>query len=113
MSLILGRVLAATNRAANCVVIAVLKSRVGPQLGRSLAVVEYRGRRSGLPHRLVVRYFIDGQVVRIVVGMAEHKTWWRNFQEPHRLQLRLAGVDHDAMANVVRDGHVVSVVADL
>lgn len=45
--------------------------------------------------------------------MAEHKTWWRNFKEPQPVRLRLAGEDYDATACVVRQGNLVSVVAQL
>ena len=45
--------------------------------------------------------------------MAERKTWWRNFEEPQPLRLRLAGEDFDTTARVVREGNMVSVVAGL
>lgn len=108
------RAFAVTNLVANRVVIAALTSPAGPRVGRRLAVVEYRGRRSGRPRRLVTQYATDGKTVRITVGMADHKTWWRNFAEPHPVHLLLAGVDHDVTAHVVRGGDgTVVVVAEL
>jgi hypothetical protein len=102
-----------TNVVVNRVVILVLKSWAGRRLGRRLAVVEYIGGRCGRRHRLVTLYVADGRTVRIEVGMAERKTWWRNFRAPHPVRLRLAGEDHDATAHVVRDGDRVCVVAEL
>lgn len=102
-----------TNDVANRLVIPVLSSRAGQRLGRRLAVVEYLGRRSGQRHQLVTQYVTDGRIVRIKVGMDKRKTWWRNFQGPHRLRLRLAGVDYNASAHVVRAGDKVSVEAEL
>lgn len=102
-----------TNVVANRVLIPFLRSRVGRRLGRRLAVVEYLGRRSGRRHRLVTQYLTDGRTVCISVGMAEHKTWWRNFQAPHPVRLRLAGEDHDALAHVERGGDRLCVVMDL
>ncbi len=103
-----------TNVVANRVLIPVLKSRAGQRLGRQLAVVEYLGRHSGRRHRLVTQYVLDGQTVRVAVGNAERKTWWRNFQAAHHpVQLRLAGEAHDATAHVVREGDQVYVVAEL
>lgn len=102
-----------TNGIANRVVIPILNSRVGRRLGRRLAVVEYLGRRTGQRHQLVTQYVTDGSTVRIRVGMAERKTWWRNFDEPHLVRLRLAGTDHNASAHLVRDGSQVSVIAEL
>jgi hypothetical protein len=45
--------------------------------------------------------------------MSERKTWWRNFQAPHRIQLRLAGVKHGASARAMHDGDEVVVIAEL
>ena len=45
--------------------------------------------------------------------MAERKTWWRNFHEPQPVRLRLAGEDYNTTARVVREGNLVSVVAEL
>ena len=104
---------AVANRLANRFLIPVLRSTAGTRLGRRLAVLEYLGRRSGDHHQLVTMYASEGSTVRITVGLADHKTWWRNFETPRPLQLRLAGVDHDAVAHVVREGEHVSVVAVL
>ncbi len=67
----------------------------------------------GRGFRLVALYRTDGQTVRIKVGMAKRKTWWRNFGAAHPVRLRLAGRDYEAMAHVVYDGDRVYVVADL
>ena len=91
----------------------MLRSGAGRRLGRRLAVVEYMGRRSGLHHRLVAQCVTDGRTVRISVGAAERKAWWRNFQAAHPVRLRLAGVDHAATAHVERVGGRVCVVAEL
>jgi hypothetical protein len=102
-----------TNDVANRFIIPLLNSRAGGRLGHRLAVVDYLGRHTGQRHQLVTQYTLDGTSVRIRVGMAERKTWWRNFQEPHLVQLRLAGVDHDASAHAMRDGDQVIVIAEL
>jgi hypothetical protein len=102
-----------TNRVANRILSPLLHSRAGARLGRRLAVVEYLGRRTGQRHQLVTQYILDGTTVRIDVGMAERKTWWRNFQQPHPIRLRLAGFTHDASARVMRDGDQVRVIAEL
>ncbi len=104
---------ATPNGLANRFLIPLLNGPAGVRLGRRLAVLEYSGRRTGRHHRLVTMYAIDGPVVRITVGMAEHKTWWRNFEDPRPLRLRLAGVDHEALAHVVHDHDRVTVLAEL
>lgn len=109
----LAQLVARLNRLANRVLIPLLESSLGDALGRRLAVLDYVGRRSGLPHRLVVRYVAEGRSVRITVGMAEHKTWWRNFETTHPLTLRLAGIDHHVFAHVTHEGEQTQVIADL
>ncbi len=104
---------AGTKAFINPVLIAVLNSAAGRLLGQRLAVVEYRGRTTGQRHRLVAAYVADGHGVRFTVGIAEHKTWWRNFQTPHPLRLRLAGISYDAIGHVVLAGPRVDVLAEL
>jgi hypothetical protein len=96
-----------TNTVANPVLIPLLRSRLGAGLGRHLAVVEYAGRRTGQPHRLVTQYSLDGTKVRIQVGGADRKSWWRNFRSPAPVHLRLAGVDHEGTAVAVKQGEQV------
>jgi hypothetical protein len=98
---------------ANRALIPILRSRAGRRLGRRFAVVEYLGRRSGQHRGLVTQYAVEGRNIRIGVGFAARKTWWRNFNSPHPLRLRLAGDDYAVMAHVEREGDQVSVVAKL
>jgi hypothetical protein len=102
-----------TNSVANPVLLPLLKSRAGAVLGRRLAVVRYDGRRTGQPHELLAQYRLDGSTVRMPVGMAERKHWWRNFTTPHPVTLRLAGRDHTVLAHVEHNGDAFTVTADL
>jgi hypothetical protein len=104
---------ALTNLLANRLLIPFLKSRAGRRLGRRLAVVEYLGRRSGQPRRLVTQYVVEGSTVRINVGMSERKTWWRNFATGHPLRLHLADHDYATTGHAVRQGDRIEVVAGL
>jgi hypothetical protein len=107
------RLLATTNRWANRFLLPYLRSPAGRRVGRRLAVIEYEGRRSGKGHELVTGYRRDGRTVRIRVGQARDKTWWRNFSTPRAMRIRLAGEDHRATAHTMREGDHVSVVVDL
>ena len=102
-----------TSSVANPALIRLLRSRLGARLGRRLAVVEYVGRRTGQRHQLVTQYSLHGRTVRIGVGDAERKSWWRNFEHPARVRLRLAGEDHDVVAHVVKGDEGVVVEASL
>ena len=102
-----------TNVVANPILIPLLKSWLGRPLGRRLAVVEYVGCRSGHRHQLVAQYVRNGREVRVSVGAADHKTWWRNFSAPHPVRLHLAGECHGATAHAVREDDRVTIVAVL
>jgi F420H(2)-dependent quinone reductase len=80
-----------TNRLANPVLRRLLRTPLGRGPGRSLAVLRYTGRRTGAAHELVCQYFRDGDRVWILVGQAEHKTWWRNLRSPAPVELWLTG----------------------
>jgi hypothetical protein len=97
----------------NPILIPLLKSWPGRRLGRRLAVVEYVGRRSGDRHQLVAQYVQNSTTVRIRVGAADRKTWWRNFLTPQSMRLHLAGDSHEVTAHAMREGNRVTVVAVL
>jgi hypothetical protein len=105
--------LAATNKVANRLMLPYLRSTAGRRAGRRFAVIEYEGRRSGKRRELVTGYVRDGRTVRIRVGQAKDKTWWRNFSTPHPMDIRLAGKDHRGTAHTLHEGNRVSVVVDL
>jgi hypothetical protein len=46
-----------------------------------------------------VAYAHDGEDLVVYVGRAEGKQWWRNFEEPRAVQVRLRGAD---LAGVAR-----------
>lgn len=102
-----------TNDVANVALIPALKSKVGQRVRTRLAVLEYTGRRSGIPHQLVAHYVVTGPTVRISVGMPKRKTWWRNFESAHPVRLWLAGKSQITTAHVERDGDRVFVVAEM
>lgn len=102
-----------TNGAVNRLLVSLLDGPAARGLGHHLAVVEYRGRRTGVRRRLVVLYSADGDLVSITVGRAEHKTWWRNFENTRAIRLRRAGVDHEGIAHVVRSAGRVTVLVRL
>ena len=58
-------------------------------LGRSIALITWTGRRSGRRYTTPVSYHSrDGQVTLL---SRPSRTWWRNFHEQPRVELRLAG----------------------
>lgn len=80
-----------TNHLANPVVRPLLRSRLGRRLGRHLALLGYRGRRTGRGYELPVEYARHGDHVWIAPGAPETKTWWRNLRGGAEVDLVLAG----------------------
>lgn len=90
------------NRVLNPATGAILRSRAGRLFSR-LAALEYRGRRSGQVHRLVVQAApgTDASIV-VVVGWPERKAWWRNFSDgPHAATAWFRGARSDGTAEVL------------
>jgi hypothetical protein len=92
-----------TNHLANPALKPLLRGAAGRRIGRHLAVLRYRGRRTGQRHELVVQYARDGQHVWVMPGQPDRKTWWRNLREPSAVEVRLAGHDYHGHA-VALDG---------
>lgn len=73
-------------------------------MGRSFAVVNYTGRKSGKAVSLPVNYRRDGDDVVIHVMMPDAKTWWRNFLgEGAPVRLALDGREVEGQAVATRD----------
>jgi F420H(2)-dependent quinone reductase len=80
-----------TNHLANPILRRLLRRPAGRGLGRRLALVRYRGRRTGRSYELPVQYAADGDRIWILPGSPEHKTWWRNLRGGADVDLVLAG----------------------
>jgi deazaflavin-dependent oxidoreductase (nitroreductase family) len=76
-----GRTLVAQVRAhvVNPVVGGLLRSPAHRVLSRSVLLLAYTGRRSGVRHELPVGYAGLGDGFVVVAGQPDSKTWWRNF----------------------------------
>jgi deazaflavin-dependent oxidoreductase (nitroreductase family) len=59
----------------------IIRSPVSWLVDRGVMLVTVYGRRSGKPYTLPVQYVKDGDVVWVLVGNSEQKTWWRNLRD--------------------------------
>jgi hypothetical protein len=76
----------------NRAVLAVLRSRRHRLLSGRVIGVRYGGRRSGRDIALAVQYArVSGRELIVVPGRAATKTWWRNFEQPHPLEVLVGG----------------------
>ena len=74
----------AFNRAVNPIVRALLRSPLHRLLSSRVALITVTGRRSGRPITLPVGYTRRGDLVSVVVGWPERKTWWKNLRGGER-----------------------------
>lgn len=88
---------------SNTLMMQVLRSPLHGTLSRSLLVLGYEGRRSGTRYEVPLQYIEDDGTLYIWAGNADRKTWWRNFQQPATVTVRLRGEDVDAKASLVDD----------
>ncbi|HEX2784035.1 MAG TPA: nitroreductase/quinone reductase family protein [Ilumatobacteraceae bacterium] len=92
-----------TNHAINPFLRPLLRDPLGRRMGRRLAVLGYRGRRTGERRELVVMYVREGGRVWVLVGWPQRKRWWRNMIEPMPVDIRLAGRYETGVAQAVND----------
>ena len=58
-------------------------------IGEEVALLTFTGRRTGKTYTTPVSYHREGDVVTLVTKRA--RNWWRNFETPAEVELRLAG----------------------
>jgi hypothetical protein len=87
-----------TNHLANPLMRPLLHSPARHRLGRHLALIRYRGRRTGRSYELPVQYARDGDRVWILPGAPGRTTWWRNLRGGAAVDLVLAGHDRHGRA---------------
>lgn len=91
----------ASNHLANPILRRLLRGHAGHRLSGRLALIRYRGRRTGRMHELPVQFARDGNRIWILPGLPEHKTWWRNLRGGSDVYLVVAGHDIHGHAMVI------------
>jgi hypothetical protein len=90
----------------NPLIAGVLRSPLHWLLSPGLMLITVTGRRSGRRSTFPVGYQRDGDELTVMVSEARRKSWWRNFEEPAPIELRLRGRALRGRAEVVRPGSV-------
>lgn len=85
----------------NALVLAILRSPVHRLLSGLAVELRYTGRRSGRTYALPVQYARTGDRLVLWPQGADRKSWWRNFQSPRPVTVRLAGHGYRGTARVV------------
>ena len=78
-------------RIANRVAQALLASPLHRIASGSMLVVRYRGRRSGRTILTPTQFARCDDTIVIVVAHPSTKSWWRNFEDDHDLDLLVQG----------------------
>lgn len=69
-------------------------------VGRQVALLGFSGRRSGQSYTIPVSYQRDGDTVTVVTKKV--RRWWRNFETPAEVELRLIGFSTRARQKSLR-----------
>jgi hypothetical protein len=99
------------NHFVNPIVRVILRSPLHGLLSGRLLLLTYT-RANGEPRTIPVGYTRDGDAVRITVGGAEHKRWWRAVRRRPDVTLLVRGVPLSGLATVAV-GDTVTVDIDL
>ena len=69
----------------------ILRSPLHGLMSSSLLIISCCGRKTGREYHLPVQYAQAGNIIYIVPGMPEQKTWWRNLNDAAPVKLTLRG----------------------
>jgi hypothetical protein len=58
-------------------------------IGQGVALLTFTGHKTGRRYTIPVSYYREGDTVTIITKRV--RNWWRNFQDPADVELRLAG----------------------
>jgi hypothetical protein len=67
-------------------------------IGQGLALLSFTGRRSGTIYTIPVSYQREADIVTVITKRV--RNWWRNFETPAPVELRLAGKRYSGKAQV-------------
>lgn len=70
-------------------------------VGQGVALISFKGRRTGRSYTIPVSYHREDDVVTIVTK--RQRDWWHNFESPRQVDLRLAGRMYTGKARIETD----------
>lgn len=70
-------------------------------VGQGVALLGFTGHKTGKRYAIPVSYQREGDTVTIITKRV--RSWWRNFQTPAEVELRLAGRDYHGKAEITFD----------
>ena len=88
----------------NRIVLAVLRTPLRFLLDPGICELSFAGRKTGTPVRLPVIYAREEATVAVLIGDAEHKTWWHNFSTTRPVDVRIKAATYHGTAKLARAG---------
>jgi hypothetical protein len=70
-------------------------------IGQGVALLSFKGHKTGKPYTIPVSYQREDDVVTIITK--RQRNWWRNFESSKDVELRLAGRDYIGEAEIEPD----------
>lgn len=67
-------------------------------VGQGVALLTFAGHKSAKRYTIPVSYYRDGDTVTVITKRV--RNWWRNFQTPAEVDLRLAGKTYTGIATI-------------
>src|SRR5260370_2550306 len=90
------------NWIADPIVRGILRSTLYGILTHKELLMTYTGKKSGRAFTLAVEYVTDGEVIYILVGSPDQKTWWCNLRGGAQVKLLVRRHPFTAHAEIVR-----------
>jgi deazaflavin-dependent oxidoreductase (nitroreductase family) len=84
----------------------LLRSPLHGFVSNSMMLITVAGRKSGKEYTVPVNYVRDDNV--LLATSYRRRTWWRNLRGGVAVTVRLAGQDHQGIAQVVEDDEGVA-----
>lgn len=104
VSILLAAVRRSRPSPVNRLVLAILRSPLHGIFSTGIVELRVRGRRTGRLLALPAQYARDGDLLVILPGHAERKTWWRNLTGGAEVSVRLRGAGRHGRAEVLEAG---------
>ena len=70
-------------------------------VGQGVALLSFTGRRTGKSYTIPASYHREDDTVTMITKRV--RRWWRNFETPAEVELRLAGRDYLGKASILTD----------
>jgi hypothetical protein len=81
---------------------AVTTPGIQAMVGQGVALLTFTGRKTGKTYTIPVSYHREDDIVTVITKRA--RSWWRNFEIPREVELRLAGRNYAGTAEATTGG---------